>query len=98
MKEIIRFELNKKPLELSVNADDSLLWVIRSSLNLTGTKFGCGIAQCGACTVFVNGRAQTACTQPAASGMVVENNTDAIMAIRKQIIEMLMIKYFHEPP
>ena len=50
---------------------------------------------CRVCTVFVNGRAQTACTQPAASGMVVENNTDAIMAIRKQIIEMLFVEGNH---
>ena len=61
MKEIIRFELNKKPLELSVNADDSLLWVIRSGLNLTGTKFGCGLGQCGTCTVLINNKAERSC-------------------------------------
>jgi aerobic-type carbon monoxide dehydrogenase small subunit (CoxS/CutS family) len=61
MKEIIRFELNKNPLELSVNSDDSLLWVIRSSLNLTGTKFGCGLGQCGTCTVLINNKAQRSC-------------------------------------
>ncbi len=61
MKEIIRFELNKKPLELSVNPDDSLLWVIRSSLNLTGTKFGCGLGQCGTCTVLINNKAERSC-------------------------------------
>ena len=61
MKEIIRFELNKKPLELSVNPEDSLLWVIRSSLNLTGTKFGCGLGQCGTCTVLINNKAQRSC-------------------------------------
>ena len=61
MKETIRFELNKKPLELSVNPDDSLLWVIRSSLNLTGTKFGCGLGQCGTCTVLINNKAERSC-------------------------------------
>jgi aerobic-type carbon monoxide dehydrogenase small subunit (CoxS/CutS family) len=61
MKEIIRFELNKQPLELSVNPDDSLLWVIRSSLNLTGTKFGCGLGQCGTCTVLINNKAERSC-------------------------------------
>jgi aerobic-type carbon monoxide dehydrogenase small subunit (CoxS/CutS family) len=61
MKEIIRFELNKKPLELSVNADDSLLWIIRSGLNLTGTKFGCGLGQCGTCTVLINNKAERSC-------------------------------------
>ena len=61
MKETIRFELNKKPLELSANPDDSLLWVIRSSLNLTGTKFGCGLGQCGTCTVLINNKAERSC-------------------------------------
>jgi len=61
MKEIIRFELNKKPVELSVNPDDSLLWAIRSSLNLTGTKFGCGQGQCGTCTVLINNKAERSC-------------------------------------
>ena len=61
MKEIIRFELNKKPVELSANPDDSLLWAIRSSLNLTGTKFGCGQGQCGTCTVLINNKAARSC-------------------------------------
>ena len=61
MKEIIKFELNKKTLELSVNPDDSLLWVIRSSLNLTGTKFGCGMGHCGTCTVLINNKAERSC-------------------------------------
>ena len=61
MKEIIRFKLNKKPVELSVSPDDSLLWAIRSSLNLTGTKFGCGQGQCGTCTVLINNKAERSC-------------------------------------
>jgi aerobic-type carbon monoxide dehydrogenase small subunit (CoxS/CutS family) len=61
MKEIIRFELNNKPMELSVREDEPLLWVIRSSLNLTGTKFGCGLGQCGACTVLIDNKAERSC-------------------------------------
>lgn len=61
MKEIIRFELNDKPVELAANSDDSLLWAIRSSLNLTGTKFGCGLGQCGTCTVLINNKAERSC-------------------------------------
>jgi len=61
MKEVIRFELNNKPIELSVNRDDSLLWAIRSGLNFTGTKFGCGIGHCGACTVLVDNKAERSC-------------------------------------
>ncbi len=50
----------------SVDADDEtpLLWVLRDDLRLTGTKFGCGIAQCGACTVHVNGQPRRACVTP----------------------------------
>lgn len=47
---------------VDVEADTRLLWVLRDVLGLTGTKFGCGIAQCGACTVHVNGRATRSCT------------------------------------
>ncbi|MEL7546146.1 MAG: (2Fe-2S)-binding protein [Pseudomonadota bacterium] len=53
-------------METKVEADPEmpLLWVLREELKLTGTKFGCGIAQCGACTVHVNGQAVRACTLP----------------------------------
>lgn len=61
MKELIKFEINNKPVELSVDEDDSLLWAIRSSLNLTGTKYGCGLGYCGACTVLIDNKAQRSC-------------------------------------
>jgi isoquinoline 1-oxidoreductase subunit alpha len=53
----------------TVTADDDipLLWVLRDELRLTGTKFGCGIAQCGACTVHIDGRAARSCVTPAAA-------------------------------
>ena len=57
MTEIIRFTLNSKPIELTVDSDRMLLWVLRTDLGLTGTKFGCGESLCGACTVVVNNRA-----------------------------------------
>jgi isoquinoline 1-oxidoreductase subunit alpha len=49
---------------VDVEADTRLLWVLRDELGLTGTKFGCGIAQCGACTVHLNGVATRSCTTP----------------------------------
>ena len=49
---------------LEIDPDTPLLWVLREQLNLTGTKFGCGIAQCGACTVLVDGDAVRACVTP----------------------------------
>jgi len=56
--------INKKTFETDVEADTPLLWVLRDSLGLVGTKYGCGIAQCGACTVLVNGVATRSCTYP----------------------------------
>lgn len=53
--------------EIDVEEEAPLLWVIRDELGLTGTKFGCGIAQCGACTVHVNGKAQRSCVTPVGS-------------------------------
>jgi len=55
--------------ERTVSADDDipLLWVLRDELHLTGTKYGCGVAQCGACTVHIDGRAARSCVTPAAA-------------------------------
>jgi isoquinoline 1-oxidoreductase subunit alpha len=63
----IRLKVNGVLHELDVEPDAELLWVIRDELKLTGTKFGCGIAVCGACTVHVNGKATRSCIRPVAS-------------------------------
>ena len=54
-------------MQVDVDADTPLLWVLRDSLNLVGTKYGCGIAQCGACTVHVEGKAMRSCSLPISS-------------------------------
>ena len=59
-----RLKVNGKTHELDVDDDTPLLWAIRDNLGLSGTKFGCGIAQCGACTVHLDGKPQRACVTP----------------------------------
>jgi isoquinoline 1-oxidoreductase alpha subunit len=61
---MVAFALNGKPVTSQAPDRTPLLWVIRDELNLTGTKFGCGAALCGACTVHVNGKAVRSCTTP----------------------------------
>lgn len=61
MSETIRFRLNGKPVALDTDADRTLLWVLRTDLDLTGTKYGCGEGLCGSCTVIVDGRAVRSC-------------------------------------
>src|SRR5215469_973394 len=58
----ISFQVNGKPRTVDVDPDTPLLWVLRDSLNLTGTKFGCGIGQCGACTVHLDGNPTRSCS------------------------------------
>lgn len=58
--------VNGKSVTFVADADTPLLWVLRDKLGLTGTKFGCGIAQCGACTVHVDGVAKRSCVMPVA--------------------------------
>jgi isoquinoline 1-oxidoreductase subunit alpha len=59
-----RLTINGQMQEVDVDPDTPLLWVLRDTLGLTGTKFGCGIAQCGACTVHVDGVATRSCSVP----------------------------------
>lgn len=61
MKQIISFKLNGELVSVNVNGDESLLTVIRTYLDKTGTKYGCGIGECGACTVLMNNEAIRSC-------------------------------------
>jgi len=58
---LIKIDLNGSRVEVDVDPSTPLLWVIRDHLNLTGTKYGCGIGRCGACTVLMNGQARASC-------------------------------------
>jgi len=72
-------------------AEEAGIYIPRLCAQKDLTPFG----SCRACTVLVNGRPQAACTQPAAAGMIVENNTDKLLAIRRDIIEMLFVEGNH---
>lgn len=61
---MISFRVNSKTVSFDGDASTPLLWVLRDHFNLTGTKYGCGIGQCGACTIHVDGRAQRSCITP----------------------------------
>jgi isoquinoline 1-oxidoreductase alpha subunit len=63
----IKFTINGRSIDVDVPADTPLLWVVRDELALKGTKFGCGIGLCGACTVHVEGSAQRSCITPASA-------------------------------
>ncbi len=62
MEEIIRFELNGKQVEIPLDKDQSLLWALRTHFNLTGTKYGCGLGYCGACTVLMDNEPVRSCS------------------------------------
>jgi aerobic-type carbon monoxide dehydrogenase small subunit (CoxS/CutS family) len=64
MFETIRFKLNGKPTQLTVDGERRLLWVLRSDFGLAGTKYGCGEGFCGACTVLINNKATRSCQVP----------------------------------
>jgi isoquinoline 1-oxidoreductase alpha subunit len=62
-----RLNINGKVHEVQIEDDTPLLWVIREQIGLTGTKYGCGVAQCGACSVHINGEVQRSCMRPVGS-------------------------------
>jgi isoquinoline 1-oxidoreductase alpha subunit len=89
----VTLKVNGVVHELDVEPDAPLLWVIRDELGLTGTKFGCGIAQCGACTVHINGAAIRSCMAPVSSAEGAEVVTieglsaDGLTPVQKAWIE-----------
>ena len=80
----IAFSVNGKPVSVEADADTPLLWVLRDELGLTGTKYGCGLAQCGACSVLVDGAVVRSCMMPVAG--VVGREVTTIEAIESDAV------------
>lgn len=76
-----KIHVNGKSHTIDVAADTPLLWALREQLGLTGTKYGCGVAQCGACTVLVNGQAIRSCSYPV--GAVGAQKVETIESLEK---------------
>ncbi len=72
---IYNLQINGKAKQVDVAADTPLLWVLRDHLGLTGTKYGCGIAQCGACTVHLDGAAVRSCMMPVSAATAMKITT-----------------------
>ena len=94
----IELNVNGRSVSVDVPDDKPLLWVLREDVGLTGTKFGCGIAQCGACTVQLDGMPMRSCILPVAAvgGRKVTTvegvETDAAMAVRKAWRELDVVQ------
>ena len=90
---MIEISVNGRVHRLDVEDDMPLLWVLRDELGMTGTKYGCGIGQCGACTVHVDGEAQRSCSLPVSAAVgtkitTIEGlSTDSSHAVQKAWID-----------
>jgi isoquinoline 1-oxidoreductase alpha subunit len=90
----VTLKINGKDVETDAAGDTPLLWVLRDHLGMTGTKFGCGIAQCGACTVHIDGAATRSCQLPLAAAAGTEITTieglspDSSHPLQKYWVEM----------
>lgn len=88
-----KLSVNRKQYDVAADPDTPLLWVIRDDIGLTGTKFGCGVAQCGACTIHVDGEARRSCVTPMKAAVGKEITTiegispDSSHALQKAWIE-----------
>jgi isoquinoline 1-oxidoreductase alpha subunit len=90
----VNFQVNGKPAKANAETDTPLLWVLRDELGMTGTKFGCGAALCGACTVHVNGEAVRSCQTPlsAVSGKKVAT-VEGLSAKNNHPLQVAWIKH-----
>ena len=95
---MIRLNINGKNHNVDVDADTPLLWAIREQVGLTGTKYGCGVAQCGACTVHIDGEAVRSCALPASAAVGKKITTIEGLAPRGRLTRLQQAWIEHEVP
>ena len=95
---MVRLTVNGKPHDVDVDPNTPLLWVLREQLGLTGTKYGCGIAQCGACTVHINGAAMRSCMVPVSTAVGAKITTIEGLATGKTLHRVQQAWIAHEVP
>jgi isoquinoline 1-oxidoreductase subunit alpha len=95
---MIELKVNGKVHRVDVEPDTPLLWAIRENVGLTGTKYGCGIAQCGACTVHINGEPVRSCAMPASEGVGKEITTIEGLAANGMMHKVQQAWIAHDVP
>ena len=95
---MVRLTINGKTQDVDADPSTPLLWVIRDSLGMTGTKFGCGAALCGACTVHIDGAAVRSCVMPASSAVGKRVTTIEGLASGKTLHKVQKAWVDHEVP
>jgi isoquinoline 1-oxidoreductase alpha subunit len=95
---MLELKVNGKSRKLDVDGDTPLLWVLREQLGLTGTKYGCGIAQCGACTVHIDGEAVRACALPVSAAAGREIKTIEGLATKGMLTKLQKAWIEHDVP
>jgi len=95
---MIKLTVNGKPREADVEPNTPLLWVLREQIGLTGTKYGCGIAQCGACTVHIDGAAVRSCVMPVSAAAGKRITTIEGLAAGKTLHRVQQAWLAHEVP
>ena len=95
---MVRLTINGKTQQVDVDPNTPLLWVIREQVGLTGTKYGCGIAQCGACTVHVDGAAMRSCALPVSAAVGKRITTIEGLASGKTLHKVQKAWIAHEVP
>jgi isoquinoline 1-oxidoreductase alpha subunit len=95
---MVRLTINGKTQEVDVEPSTPLLWVLREQVGLTGTKYGCGMAQCGACTVHINGAATRSCVMPVSAAVGKRITTIEGLASGKTLTKVQQAWIKHQVP